>query len=191
MVNRSISVAIALLLGMAALTNTGCVGITSGLDYGFVGVPIPVSTYFQDQAEDKHWEHERYERSAILGPLTAGSPDVALDPPSDDQVMRMFEKSHPVEGGLPLMHEVQINNVRIVKEKVADYIDPPRVYPMVGPAQLHHAHYKCTVYFTEVTRVGWPVPHTLLDEDGAEVIYIDKNHLHMVGNIDAGAGSNY
>ena len=45
--------------------------------------------------------------------------------------------------------------------------------------------------FTEVTRVGWPVPHTLKDEDAQEVIYIDHNHLHMVGNVDVGKGSNY
>ena len=43
---------------------------------------------------------------------------------------------------------------------MADYIDPPRIIPLVGPAQFHHAHYKCIVYFTEVTHVGWPVPYT-------------------------------
>ena len=29
------------------------------------------------------------------------------------------------------------------------------------------------------------------DEDAVEVIYIDHNHLHVVGNVDAGADSNY
>jgi len=28
-------------------------------------------------------------------------------------------------------------------------------------------------------------------EEAAEVIYIDKNHLHMVGNVDTGAGANF
>ena len=96
-----------------------------------------------------------------------------------------------MQGGLPGLEEIQRNNVRIVKEKIADYIDPPRVYPVVGPAQLHHVHYKCIVYFTEVTRVGWPIPYTTTDEDSQEVIYIDLDHLHMVGNVDTGAGSNY
>ena len=90
-----------------------------------------------------------------------------------------------------MLYEVQYNNVRIVKEKIADYLDPPRVMPLVGPVQLHHAHYKCTVYYTETVRVGWPVPHTLVDEDAQEVIYIDHNHLHMVGNVDPGVGSGY
>ncbi len=31
----------------------------------------------------------------------------------------------------------------------------------------------------------------ITDEDSQEVIYIDHNHLHMVGNIDPGPGSGY
>ena len=83
------------------------------------------------------------------------------------------------------------NNVRIVKEKIADYVDPPRVVPLIGPVQLHHAHYKCTVYFTEITRIGWPVPHTITDDDVREVVYIDHNHFHRVGNIDEATHGNF
>ena len=90
-----------------------------------------------------------------------------------------------------MLYEVQRNNVRIVVEPIADYVDPPRVYPLIGPAQLHHAHYKCTVYFKEVTRVGWPIPYTTDNEDAEEVVYIDHDHLHLVGNVDAGVGSEY
>ena len=105
--------------------------------------------------------------------------------------MRALERARPVEGGVPLLYEKQRNNVRIVKEKIADYVDPPRFVPTIGPAQLHHAHYKCTIYFTEITHVGWPVPHTLEDEDTQEVIYIDHNHFHMVGNVDPGPNANF
>ena len=75
----------------------------------------------------------------------------------------------------------------LVKEKIADYVDPPRVMPLVGPVQLHHAHYKCTVYYTELVRVGWPVPHTLEDEDAGalaaahhryqEILQVPRKHL--------------
>jgi len=60
------------------------------------------------------------------------------------------------------------------------------VIPLAGPVQLHHAHYKCTVYFQEVIHVGWPVPHTITNEDAREVVYIDHDHFHMVGNMDNG-----
>jgi hypothetical protein len=116
--------------------------------------------------------------------VTSGADIVALDPPSDDEVMRALERAQPVQGGVPFLNEHNRNNVRVVKEKIADYIDPPRVYPMIGPAQQHHAHYKCTIYYEDVRRVGWPVPHTLRDEDAREVIYVDHNHLHMVGNVE-------
>lgn len=181
---KTVSLALRALCCVVAVSCTGCVGITLGPDLGFIGVPIPVSPYYQDKKEDEFWVKERYDRVPILGPLTPGGPHVALDPPSDDEVMIALERARPSEGGIPFFHEVQRNNVRIVKEKIADYIDPPRFVPLIGPAQLHHAHYKCTIYFTEVTRVGWPVPHTLNDEEAVEVVYVDHNHFHMVGNVD-------
>ena len=166
MTNKSTTLAASLLLAAMAFGSTGCVGLQN-MDFGFIGIPIPVSPYFQDKQEDEFREHERYERAVILGPLTAGGPAVALDTPSDDEVMVALEKSHPVEGGIPMLHEVQRNNVRIVKEKISDYVDPPRVYPLIGPAQLHHAHYRCTVRSASLT----------------EVVYVDHNHLHMIGAV--------
>jgi len=179
------------LLGLLALmTASGCTSV-AGPNLGILNFPIPVSPFFQKEAEDTYWNHKRYDRMPVLGPITPGSPETALDPPSEDEVMRALEKAKPVQGGLPLMHEIQRNNVRIVVEPIADYCDKPRVFPLVGPAILHHAHYKCIVYFSEVTRVGWPIPYTTTDEDAQEVIYIDHDHLHMVGNVDPGPGSNY
>ncbi|MDZ4784173.1 MAG: hypothetical protein SGJ19_28325 [Planctomycetia bacterium] len=178
-----------LMLVLGAVSLTGCGGFTlTGPNMGpfnsALGVPIPVSPYFQKKPEDRFHMEERYNRVPILGPLTEGGPVTALDPPSDDEVMRALEEIHPTQGGIPLIHEVQRNDVRIVKEPIADYIDPPRVYPLIGPAQLHHAHYKCTVYYRETTRIGWPLPHTLEDEDSREVIYIDHNHFHRCGGDD-------
>jgi hypothetical protein len=184
---------VALLLGLVVPACVGCFAPpgVSGPSLGIFGVPIPISPYFQDKKEDEYWVKERYDRVPILGPLTSGGPAHALDPPSDDQIMRALERAHPVEGGLPMMHEVQRNNVRIIKVKIADYVDPPRFYPLIGPAQQHHSHWKCTVYYTNTTRVGWPVPHTLKDEDAREVIYVDHNHFHMVGNVDTGPSADY
>ena len=168
---------------------SGCIHTAYGPNVGLLGIPIPVSPYLQDRLEDEFHEKERYDRVPVLGPITSGGMPQALDPPSDDEIMRALERAHPLEGGIPLLHTIQRNNVRIVKEPIADYVDPPRVYPLIGPAQLHHAHYKCTIFYSETTHVGWPIPHTTKDEDSQEVIYIDHNHLHMVGNVDGGPGS--
>jgi hypothetical protein len=191
--NAMARIILGLALSTLALTSTGCfTGLpTQGPSLGFFTVPIPISPYFQDEKEDEYWEHERYERVPILGPTTSGGPPVALDAPSDDEVMRALEKAEAIEGGIPLLWERNRNNVRIVKQKIADYVDEPRHLPLVGPVQQHHAHYKCTVYYEDVRRIGWPLPHTLRDEEAEEVIYIDHNHLHMVGNVDTGAGAKF
>lgn len=188
MLQKTITKALCLVVAVGALSSSGCMtlNIPLGPNLGIFSFPIPVSPYYQKRLEDKFWEHERYDRVPILGPLTAGGPAVALDAPSDDEVVRALEKARPLEGGLPFLYEKNRNNVRIVKEKIADYVDPPRFVPLIGPAQLHHAHYKCTIFFSETTNVGWPIPHRLTDEDAREVIYIDHNHFHMVGNVDAG-----
>ena len=44
-----------------------------------------------------------------------------------------MEKARPAQGGLPWLHQVQRNNVRIVKDKIADYREKlPVVYDGVG-----------------------------------------------------------
>ena len=189
MPTRSVPKLLAAVVLLGMLGGVGCT--TQGPHLGLVAYPIPISPYLQKQKEDDFWIKERYDRVPVLGPLTSGGPAEALDPPSDDEVMRAFERANPLQGGLPFLHEIQRNNVRIVKDKIADYVDPARHYPLIGPAQLHHCHYKCTIYYTEVTRVGWPIPHTLVDEDSQEVIYVDHNHFHMVGNVDTGASANF
>lgn len=190
MSNKLLSSLLTVSLLCGTFVSTGCI-VDSGPQMGVLGVPIPVSPMIQVNKENQFWEHERYGRVPILGPLTAGGPTAALDEPSDDEVMIALEHADPVAGGIPFLHERQRDNVRIIKEKIADYIDPPRVIPLIGPAQLHHSHWKCTVFYTELIHVGWPFPHTIRDEESSEVIYIDHNHFHMVGNVDTGPTTTY
>ena len=179
-----------LLLALLVSAGTGC-STQFGPQLGALAFPIPVSPFQQKVREDQFWIHERYERVPVMGPIPPGGHAIALDEPSDDEVMRALEKARPVQGGIPLFYGVHRNNVRIVKDLIDDSLDPPRFYPTMGVAQLHHAHYKCTVYFTEITHVGWPVPYTTVDEDTVEVVYIDHDHFHIVGNVDGGPGSSY
>jgi hypothetical protein len=191
MLKRHFTMLMVAVAACCSLTMTGCFQST-GPTLGIFSIPIPVSPYWQKNYEDKFHIQERYARVPILGPITSGGPAVALDPPSDDEVWWALERARPTQGGIPFLHETQRNGVTFVKEKIVDYVDPPRVIPLIGPAQLHHAHYKCTAYFSERKIVGWPFPHTLIDEDCQEVLYIDHNHFHMCGNVDFGpATSNY
>jgi len=182
--------AVCVFAGLLIVSATGC-NTVYGFHPGLLGYPIPVTPYLQDRMEDKAHEAERYEAVPILGPIVSGASHIGIDAPSDDQIMRALEKVRPLEGGIPLLHTTQRNDVQIIKEKIADYVDEPRMIPMVGPCQVHHVHYKCIIYFSENTFVGWPVPYKKENKDAQEVIYIDHCHFHQVGNIDGGAGSNY
>ena len=169
-------------LALMTVAMSGCVGV-SGPGVGVASIPMPVSPYHQQQAEDLAFERQRYNKVAVLPPIV-GDNHIALDPPSDDEVMRAMERVRPVSGAVPGL-ETTFRNVKgITKELIQDCVDPPRVIPLIGPAQLHHAHYKCTVYFEETTNVGWPNPHTIKIENGEQVLYIDKDHLHRVGGDD-------
>jgi hypothetical protein len=187
---KSASVSAGLLLAAVILSSTGCGPVIFGPNLGALGYPVPISPYFQKKEEDAFWNHKRYDRVPVLGPIQPGSADV-IDYPTEDEVMRKLEKARPIQGGLPLLYETQRNRVRIVTELLQDSIDEPRVMPLVGPVQVHHAHFKCTIYFVETIHVGWPVPYTTVDEDCREVIYIDHDHLHMVGNVNPGPGTDY
>ena len=165
-------------LALAVATTSGCVGV-SGPTLGVASIPAPVSPYHQQQAEDAAYEKLRFSKVAILPPITEEN-HIALDPPTDDQVVRELNKVRPIDGSVPGL-ETTIRNIKgITKELIQDTVDPPRVVPLVGPVQLHHAHYKCTIYFEEITQVGWPIPHQIKTEDGIEVLYIDKDHFHQV-----------
>ena len=166
-------------LALAVIATSGCIGV-HGPGLGVASIPFPVSPFHQQGAEDHAFEKARYGKVAILPPI-AEENHIALDPPSDDEVVRALEKVRPVGGSVPGLETTMRNIKGITVETIADYVDPPRQVPLVGPAQLHHAHYKCTVYFEETTQVGWPIPHQVKTEDGIEVLYIDKDHFHRVG----------
>ena len=172
-------------LALAAAATSGCISV-AGPGVGVASLPFPVSPFHQQMAEDYAFEKARYGKVAILPPIMDEN-HIALDPPSDDQVHRELNKARPINGSVPGLETTMRNIKGITKELIADYVDPPRQMPLVGPVQLHHAHYRCTVYFEEITQVGWPFPHQIKTEDGKETLYIDMDHLHRVGGGDVPA----
>lgn len=136
---------------------------------------IPVSPYYSQLIEDTYHEEERYDRVPILDPVEGEhAPIFCIDPPSADEIVRALPGRG--NGGLTFIAETRLNNVRYVVELISDRVDDCRFYPLVGPARMHHCHYKCTVYYDKTIRSDWPVPfeHTDATE---EVVYIDHDHL--------------
>lgn len=185
--------AAALTLGLLMVTSSGChlLGGFAEVTYNFMlfweTTPlIPVTSYFSQKIEDTYWEEERYKKVPILDPVAGeNAPLFCLDPPSPDEVMRALPNK--ADGGVPFLAETQMNNVRIVVDLITDRVDDCRFYPMVGPARLHHCHYKCTVYFDKTIRSDWPVPFKHTDRV-QEVVYVDHDHLIRCAGPKTGGG---
>ena len=84
-----------------------------------------------------------------------------------------------VTRGVPYFYEEFRDDIDYTVERLVDTIDPPRFFPLIGPAQLHHCHWKCTVYFTETRISAYPFPWRC-KERRTMVVYIDRDHLHVV-----------
>jgi hypothetical protein len=159
-----------LLAAVVAPIATGC----NPLAMGF-GTPIPMQPWVADDIQNKY-EHKNDFRTPIMPPIREGfPPPICEDPPAEREVLRAMPR---VTRGAPFLYEDHRDDIRIVCERLVDKIDPPRFFPLVGPAQLHHCHWKCTIYYTEIQTSDYPFPFKIR-RHRVQVIYIDKDHLHM------------
>lgn len=163
--------------GMLAGLTTGCsvdIPYHGDLPFPFWFV-VPVPQVVGDTIQE-HKEKD-YAEVPIMPPVRDYAPVFCMDPPSDYDVLRAMKKpSHPAN--IPFLYEKHYNDMEIVVEKIVDSIDECRFYPLVGPAQLHHCHYKVTVYFNRIRHSWYPFAWEVKDKD-VEVLYIDKDHLHI------------
>jgi hypothetical protein len=132
----------------------------------------------QSQRLEDDMAKEDADRVAILDPIPGEfAPPTCLDPPSEAEVWRKVPK---FRDGTPPIYETQRNNARFLIEKIGEKVDPVKVFPLAGPCQLVHCHYKCTVYFDELYWSDYPIPFNHR-KARVEVVYIDKDHLRRAG----------
>src|SRR5262249_54456521 len=162
-----------LLLAGAVLVPLGLAGCNP---FGMgIATPIPVPPWVTERMEEKYcWKNDF--RTPIMPPIREGfPPPLCEDPPDESMVLRAMIH---VTRGIPYFYEEFRDDIQIVSERLVDRIDPPRFFPLVGPAQLHHCHWKCTIYYTETIESGYPFPFQC-KRPRVEVVYIDKDHLHL------------
>jgi hypothetical protein len=161
------------LIGGAVLTAAGAAGC---YPYAMgVFTPVPVPPWVTERMEEKYcWKKDH--RTTILPPIREGfPPPLCEDPPSEAEILRAMP--HIVRG-VPYFYEEFRDNIQIVTERMVDKIDPCRFYPLIGPAQLHHCHWKCSIYYLETIESGYPFPFQCKNQR-VEVVYMDKDHLHL------------
>jgi hypothetical protein len=155
---------------MLAPCASGCNPFAMGL-----ATPIPVPPWVADVIEAKLQNTSDF-NTVVLGPIPPGYRPLCEDPPDRATILRAMP---PVVRGVPYIYEEFRDDVDFSVERLVDEIDPPRFFPLVGPAQLHHCHYKCTIYYTETVQSDYPFPFQVRKRR-VEVVYIDRDHLHSV-----------
>ncbi len=117
----------------------------------------------------------------ILGPITRGDSPKRIPLPRGDllRAWSAANASQPTwlekllstifdrEPGPPRLPPPP-EGMKIELGPCCEYVDPPRTFPLIGPAQLYHAVYRCTFDYG----------------NAREVVHIDYNHLHLVGECD-------
>jgi hypothetical protein len=170
---------LAMAVGGLALTATlsGCV---SPLSMG-IFTPIPVPPWVADRIEQR-LKYTSDNKTPVLPPIPPGYRPLCEDPPDRAEIIRTMP---PIARGVPYFYEEFREDFEFTVEKIVDRVDPPRFFPLVGPAQLHHCHWKCTIYYNETVESNYPFPFQV-KKRRVEVVYIDKDHLHLcVTGVDA------
>jgi hypothetical protein len=156
-------------MALAAVTS-GCL---NPLSMG-IFTPVPVPPWVAEHIEERIKYQNDY-RTPVLPPIPAGYRSLCEDPPDRAEILRTMNR---VVRGVPYVYEEFREDFEFTVEKLVDRVDPPRFFPLVGPAQLHHCHWKCTIYFNETLESCHPFPFQI-KRRRAEVVYIDKDHLHL------------
>jgi hypothetical protein len=117
---------------------------------------------------EKPSSEDGVDRFPVLGPI-ANSWIENPEPPSDHEIVRLMEKLYQSRNQ-PLTFK-SYKNLRIAKEKKADYFDAKKHFPLVGQASLRHRYFDCTVYVKDSDK----------PEEVYDVVHIDHNFLIMAG----------
>jgi hypothetical protein len=114
-------------------------------------------------------------RVAILDPVPGGSAPCCLDPPTEAEVWAKVTATARNDVFRP---NIDYGKIRYEIEKIGEQVEPVKVFPLAGPCQLVHCHYKCTARYEESIGGGQFRPR-------AVTVYIDKDHLRRAATAAA------
>jgi hypothetical protein len=116
------------------------------------------------------------QNTPVLPPLKEGTvPPECKQPPARADIVRAISA---VPHAVPGVYEVSRDKLQVDSELIVEKADAPRFYPLIGPAHLHHCHWKCTVRYRETIVLGFPFC-AQTTRPRVEVVYLDRDHLHL------------
>jgi hypothetical protein len=166
---RSLLLLAGALLAPSALSGCGVSLFSMG-----IFTPIPVQPWVAERMDEMYCHPQDFQ-TPILPPIPPGYKPLCEDPPDQAAILRAMPH---VTRGIPYIYEEFRDNVEFAIERLVDHIDPPRFFPLVGPAQLHHCHWKVTIFYDETIESSYPFP-VQCKKHRQQIMYIDKDHLHQ------------
>ena len=129
------------------------------------------------EVAEKDRDHRKDDiRLPVLHRIIPGElPPVCEDPPEEADVLRAWKNPRL---SVPGVCEEFYDNIQIVPELIVDKIEPARFFPVVGMANLHHCHWKVSIYYDETIETSFPFPFKF-KRTRADVLYMDLDHLHL------------
>ena len=118
----------------------------------------------------------------MLEALPAGSTTDEIcsstTPPDPTRILTELEMQRELgRNAICRIYDDHKDSFRIIVEPVYDKRVPVREYPIIGRASLHLLRYKCTVHFSPVEGIEWPL--TKGGKLETEItLYVDSDHLH-------------
>jgi hypothetical protein len=135
----------------------------------------PAAPSVPEVAEEKY-VHKNDFRTPLVPPIKPGGPPpMCEDAPDEARILRAWPH---LTRGIPPFFEEKRDNIQIVTELLVDKIDPPKHFPFIGKAQLHHCHWKISIYYDETIESNYPFPFRCT-RPRVQVIYMDLDHLHV------------
>ena len=91
--------------------------------------PVPIQPWVSERMEQKY-NNKNDGRAPIMPPIRDGyPPPICEDPPGDLEILRAIPR---VARGVPYVYEQFHDDIKIVKNRMVDKIDPPRSSRSLG-----------------------------------------------------------
>jgi RNA polymerase sigma factor (sigma-70 family) len=148
--------------------------LVGGRQAGIDDLPVGSRVVIRTDATDGMIRDIRVSQRRVMATVLSKESDLRdIQSPPIEEILRGLPR---VPRGVPYVFEVYRDEVTVVAERLTRQVDPPRFFPRVGQAELHHQHWKCTAYYTETVETSYPYPMRL-KRPRVEVVYIDKDYL--------------
>jgi hypothetical protein len=138
------------------------------------GRVVPAGPTVPDGSQTKFYLPQE-NATPVLPPIPQGQRPVCDNAPDHAAILRTMSRA---ERGVPGVYDVCREDFEFITEKLVDKIDPPRFFPLIGPAQLQHCHWKCTIYYNETLEFASPVGFSFTRPQ-VEVVYMDRDRLYL------------